>query len=335
MSSSRDRPWLPFYRTEASADLQPEFTNAVSLWRVSLARAADRPFLYYFGATLTFGRVDTESDALAAALAERGIGHGDRIALHLHHVPQFVIGALAAWKLGAVAVPVNPTLPERELRAVFDDSGVVAVVSLDDLWASRGASAAAGTATAVAITTSPLDYFDDHELPPSMATVRHVETPGTLDFVDLVRSCAGHAPEPETPQGRDAALLTYDAGTGGTGELRGEWTTHADVAAGAHAYRDWADLDATDVALAGVPLFHSTGLLAQLAVAMLVPTPLVLGFRFDAATMNALVERYRCTYTVMPENALAAMMNDPGVGRWDLSSLVRAYHADTVHAVSV
>ena len=121
--------------------------------------AARRPFLYYFDTPVSGAAVDADSDALAAALAARGLGRGDRVALFMQNVPQFVIALLAAWKLGAIAVPVNPMLKERELRHVLADSGARAMVSLQDLWNETGARAVAGTAVTVAITTSPLDYL--------------------------------------------------------------------------------------------------------------------------------------------------------------------------------
>ena len=45
--------------------------------------------------------------ALAVALSARGITAGDRVAVYLQNVPQFVIAMLAAWKCGAVMVSVN------------------------------------------------------------------------------------------------------------------------------------------------------------------------------------------------------------------------------------
>ncbi|MFI5718906.1 class I adenylate-forming enzyme family protein [Nocardia sp. NPDC051750] len=63
------------------------------------------------------------SSQVAAALAARGLAVGDRLALSLRNTPEFVLGALAAWKLGAVPVPVRWDLPEWELsrlREVVD-----------------------------------------------------------------------------------------------------------------------------------------------------------------------------------------------------------------------
>ena len=59
--------------------------------------------------------IDRRSGQLAAALAERGLGHGDRLSIGLRNSPHFVFSAYAAWKLGAVPVPMRWDLPEWEL----------------------------------------------------------------------------------------------------------------------------------------------------------------------------------------------------------------------------
>jgi long-chain acyl-CoA synthetase len=89
-STYRDRPWLRLYQAGKPADITPEHSDAVSMWRSGLdrrTRGADRPFLYYFDAPVSAATVEAESDALAAALAARGMGRGDRLALYLQNVP--------------------------------------------------------------------------------------------------------------------------------------------------------------------------------------------------------------------------------------------------------
>ncbi|MQY29224.1 class I adenylate-forming enzyme family protein [Nocardia aurantia] len=62
--------------------------------------------------------LDRRSDQVAGALAERGLGHGDRLGLALRNSPQFVLSVFAAWKLGAVPVPMRWDLPDWELDRV-------------------------------------------------------------------------------------------------------------------------------------------------------------------------------------------------------------------------
>jgi len=294
---------------------------------------ADRPFLYYFDAPITAATVDSESDALAAALAGRGLGRGDRIALYLQNMPQFVIGLLAAWKLGATAVPVNPMLKERELRYVLSDSGARAIISLQDLWNEVAAKAAAGTDVEVAITTSPLDYLGGQEVPPPLAGIGRALTPGALDLAELLREHAGARPASVTLGPDEVALLTYTSGT--TGEPKGAMNTHGNVTFNATVYRDWIGLTSDDVVLAGAPLFHITGLIGHVAVAMLVPMPLVLGYRFEPATIGRLAERHRCTFTPMAITAFTALLNDPAIRQCDLSSLAKVYSGGAPIAPSI
>jgi len=333
VSVYRDRPWLGLYQTGKPADIAPSHGDALAMWRggAGSAEGAHRPFLFYFDTPLTGADVDADSDALAVALAARGLGRGDRVALFLQNVPQFVIGLLAAWKLGAIAVPVNPMLKERELRYVLVDSGAKAIVSLQDLWNSVGARAVTGTSVTVAVTTSPLDYLT--EVPPLLASFARVATPGAVDFGELVRSHVGARPAPVTLGPDDVALLTYTSGT--TGDPKGAMNTHGNVVFNACAYREWMSLTPRDVVLGGAPLFHITGLIAHVAVAMLVPMPIVLGYRFEPATIIRLAERHRCTFTVMAITAFTALANDPSVTAADLSSLTKAYSGGAPIAPSI
>jgi long-chain acyl-CoA synthetase len=332
-SSYRDRPWLHLYQPGKPADISPEHSDALSMWRSGLARGADRPFLYYFGAPVTAATVDAESDALAAALAGRGLGRGDRVALFLQNVPQFAIGLLAAWKLGAIAVPVNPMLKERELHYVLSDCGARAIISLQDLWDSVAAKAVDGTDVHTMITTSPLDYLGGQEVPPVLDGLARLPTPGALDLAGLLGEHAGTRPAPVELGPDDVAALTYTSGT--TGEPKGAMNTHGNVVFNATAYRDWMSLTQDDVVLAGAPLFHITGLIGHVAVAMLVPMPMVLGYRFEPATINRLAERHRCTFTVMAITAFTAMANDPTIKECDLSSLTKVYSGGAPIAPSI
>ncbi|SQD97584.1 MULTISPECIES: class I adenylate-forming enzyme family protein [unclassified Parafrankia] len=63
----------------------------------------------------TWRELDRRSSQLAGALAERGLGFGEHLGLGLRNSPQFVLAVFAAWKLGAVPIPVRWDVPEWEL----------------------------------------------------------------------------------------------------------------------------------------------------------------------------------------------------------------------------
>jgi bile acid-coenzyme A ligase len=68
----------------------------------------------------TWPQLDRWSSQLAGALAARGLGPGHRLTLAVRNSPQFVVGAFAAWKLGAVPVPVRWDVPDWELTRLLE-----------------------------------------------------------------------------------------------------------------------------------------------------------------------------------------------------------------------
>jgi bile acid-coenzyme A ligase len=82
---------------------------------------------------MTWRDLDRRSSQLAAALRDRGLGVGDLLGLGLRNSPQFVVSALAAWKLGAVPVPVRWDLPAWELTRVRETLGARVHLAAADL----------------------------------------------------------------------------------------------------------------------------------------------------------------------------------------------------------
>src|SRR6266571_2025371 len=123
MSVYDEKPWLSLYDLGQPAEIALEFTDALSMFRASVSRNPDGDIIRYFGGRITARELDELSDAFAVALAGLGVRAGDRVALYVQNVPQFVIAMLAAWKAGGIAVPVNPMNRARELDAVLRDSG--------------------------------------------------------------------------------------------------------------------------------------------------------------------------------------------------------------------
>ena len=74
-------------------------------------------------------------------------------------------------------------------------------------------------------------------------------------------------------------------------------------------YHEWLQLDERDTILGLAPLFHVTGLIGHLSLAMLTGAPLVLFYRFDADEACRLAEQYRATFTVSAVTAFIALLN--------------------------
>ncbi len=133
MSVYDERPWLERYPPGLPHDIEPEHATMLDAFAATVERLPDRPALLYFDRAITFRELDELTDALAAGLRADGLEAGDRVALYLQNVPQFVLGMVAAWKAGGIAVSVNPMLRHKELAALLADSGATVLVCLESL----------------------------------------------------------------------------------------------------------------------------------------------------------------------------------------------------------
>src|ERR671925_61783 len=110
------------------------------MWAERLTRTAaahpKRAATHFYGATLSYGRVAQLVDRFAGALDELGVRRGDRGAIMLPNVHQFVVAFYATLRLGAVAVPTNPLYKQYELAYQLADAGAETLVVLDRLYAT-------------------------------------------------------------------------------------------------------------------------------------------------------------------------------------------------------
>src|SRR5262245_5722749 len=77
---------------------------------------------------LTYSQLDERASRLADHLAQRGIGRGDHVGLHLLNGTEYLEGMLAAFKLSAVPININYRYVERELAYLYDNADLVALV---------------------------------------------------------------------------------------------------------------------------------------------------------------------------------------------------------------
>ena len=72
------------------------------------------------GTVCTYAELDAQVNSMANALQSLGVGKGDRVALYLRNVPEFIVGFLAVTKLGAISVPFNIMLKKMEIEYILN-----------------------------------------------------------------------------------------------------------------------------------------------------------------------------------------------------------------------
>ena len=158
MSVYDERPWLARYDEGQPPGIEVEFGSVLDMFGSCVQRDPGAVLIRYFDGALTRRDVDDLSSAFAAGLADAGLAAGDRVALFLQNVPQFIIAMLGTWKAGGIAVAVNPMNKERELDLILRDCGATVLVCLEDLYQDVAAPVLGGTSVKLTITTSALEY---------------------------------------------------------------------------------------------------------------------------------------------------------------------------------
>lgn len=109
-----------------------EIRNLPELFSMTVKKYKRKEALLYEGKTITYKELDENSNKAANALKNLGLESGDRIALMLPNIPEFVYSFLAIQKIGAVAVPFNTMYKGREITHILNDSGAKAIICLSN-----------------------------------------------------------------------------------------------------------------------------------------------------------------------------------------------------------
>lgn len=293
------RPWLNQYSSWVPAELPMPPVSMADLFEQTAAARPDAPALHYFDETMAFGELDRLANRMAHWLKRRGIGKGDRVAIITQNDPEFLVAQLGAWKRGAIIVPLNPMFKEKELDYHLRDSGARALVALRDYHEANRAAIAATAVECSLTTRAGGDFYAALDAEPDNGEARLAVTP------------------------EDIAELVYTSGT--TGAPKGAIGLHRNIAINAEVFRRWMRIGEGDVILGAAPLFHITGLVAEIALSYLTGAPLVLYHRFDPATTFRMAAQWRTTFCVAAITAYIALMNDPSAESADFSSMTKCY----------
>lgn len=267
-------------------------------------RAPERTAIVFSGRRFDYGWLDRASDALAAALADRGVAKGDTVALFLQNSPQFIVSSLAIQKLGAVVGPCNPMFKEWELAYQLNDLGARILITTDDL-APVFAGIEEPTAVEHLICSAYEDVLPDDAsgfagplgVPPAAGAERWAE------LID------GSRPAPTAPpieMAEDPALVIYTSGT--TGQPKGAQLSFGNVEFKTACVCATYGFAAEDVFLSAMPVFHIAGMLFGMNSPIMAGATIVLLNRFEASEALRLIRDERVTVTYLTPPMLEPMM---------------------------
>ncbi len=224
------------HRFESLVDMQ---SRACTLFAGSRLFGVKSGGAYAWSTYDAFGH---DVDGFRGALSALGVSEGDRVALIADNSVSWAITAFATYGLGAVLVPVTPTLPEGEIAFVLRHSGAKVVV--------------AGT-------EALRDVIVD------MADLPNVEHVLGLAASDRAHAFAAHlvrGHDIDAPRlrrrGDDPATILYTSGT--TGTPKGVVLSHGNIISNVNAVHQVHDIHPEDVSCAFLPWAHAFGQTCEL-----------------------------------------------------------------------
>ena len=285
-----------------------------------------REFLVYEDERATFDAFARATLTLAHRLAADGVKKGDRVAVIMRNLPEWPVAFWAGILVGAIVTPLNAWWTGEELSFGLANSGSKIAIA-DDERLER--------------ITEHLDElpdlqkvyvgrFDGAPLPAKASLLDSVIGPTSswASLPDLPLPQVDLAPE-------DEATILYTSGT--TGKPKGALGTHRNmtsnimangISAARNFLRAGQPLPESDphklpqrVTLLVVPMFHATGLSANLAPSLNAGGKMVIMHRWEPEQAMALIEREKVTATGGVPTIAWQLIEHPARANYDLSSL--------------
>jgi long-chain acyl-CoA synthetase len=233
-------------------------------------RIPDRKAAISDDAEMTYAEFEAATSRLATFLSREGVEAGDRVGVMLPNISAAPIAYYGIWRLGGIAVPMNPLMQAREVAFYLSNTGAKALIGTPEF--ADAATQGAGSAGA------KVWLVDDAEI--ARLTDRLPE------FGEPIERAAA-----------DTAVVLHTSGT--TGTPKGAELTHGSLGSNLEVVvRRLLKLTDDDVVLACLPLFHVFGMTCAMNAAVAAGAGLALMARFRPAKA---IERIRRDHVTVLE----------------------------------
>jgi acyl-CoA synthetase (AMP-forming)/AMP-acid ligase II len=255
------------------------------------------------GVEITYRELAIRIDAFAGALADRGIGVGDVVALLSANSPAFAIAFHGILRAGATATTVNALFTAKDIAKQLTDAHAKMLITVSPLrvQALEGAAHAGLSPAEVVVLDGAGEAVDGHP------------------NVDDLLASGADAPTVAFDPGTHLAALPYSSGT--TGNPKGVMLTHRNLTANVAQIRPIQGIGADDAIIAVLPFFHIYGMTVLLNAALHARARLVIMPSFDLRVFLATIQNQCCTVGYIAPPVAIALAKHPMVDEYDLSSL--------------
>ena len=314
-------------------------------------RFGDAPFVITDSHSFSYAEMHAWSTRLAVGLVNMGIRSGEHVAVVMANYPEFVALKFAISMIGAVSVPANFLLRERELSYVLDQSDAVALITMDryrDL-------------DYLAALDSLMPGWEQHGGGPNFPKIRNVVVFNTTgersrewqSLEDLEVRHVGTSPAFEAPLAFDAsgpleaAVLERDAQgdhrltsdilytSGTTGTSKGVLLTNDMVLRAGYASAYGRGLTPGFRTVYSLPMYHVFGYIECLLAVSYVGGAVIPRLVFDAADMLSCVAKHGANEISCVPTMTLALLDEARSNAYDLSSLAIMYSSGGVAPATI
>ena len=255
---------------------------------------------------ITYAQLDAFSNQFTHAITKLGVAKGDRVAVFLPNIPQFVIAYFGALKAGAVVTAISPLHREREVEYQLADSGAETIVVMDSLLPI--VEKVRGKTKLRNVIVTGLG-FESSTAPQ-----------GVLSFEKLLNENLNTPIKVNIDAHEDLAALQYTGGT--TGTAKGAMLTHSNLLSNALAFAAWIKgTVAQETFLTALPLFHIYGMTTSLTVPISLAARMVLLPKFEPAKVLEAIQRQRVTVFCGVPTMYSVLLANPDLAKYDLTSI--------------
>ena len=272
--------------------------NLVRLIEDAAQNFAQRPALIRENQRISYNQLNSSINAVAHLLKQTGITKGDKVALMLPNIPEFVYCYFAAVKLGAVVVPLNTFSTSHELSYLLENSDAKVLITIESARKRH------------------------EEIKDKLSSCKNLITIDSSNQDSPFKKALAEGPfsNPSIPVApEDPAVIIYTSGL--TGNPLGAVLSHHNLYSQSSLVSDIVKRTSQDKGLSLIPLFHSFGATANMIAIMRVGCSVVMMDRFTMDSIFSSIEKEKITYICAVPRLYLGMMFYEGAAKYDISSL--------------
>jgi len=312
----KEKKWFKFWPIHVPNNIDYPEVSLQDLLRKTAKNYPEQIAIVYFNDEITYDELNVLSDQFAAGLIKVNIKKGDRVALFLNNIPQFIIAYFGILKIGAVVTTISPLHREREVNYQLINSGAKSIVTLNSLYPIIEKIKQKTKLENVILTDPNWQSIDTQSRLKSLTGKKNV-----FSFKEILKkNSISTIPRIEINSTLDLAVLQYTGGT--TGTTKGAMLTHMNLVSNTLMFATWIQAKkAYERFLTTLPLFHIYGMTTSMNVPISLAATMILIPKFDSTKILETIQKQRITIFCGVPTMYSVLLTNPKIETFDLTSI--------------